>query len=246
MSIVDWLDFMEQQIEKVDADAIILPEYAWGRTPLREEDLEEIRERKFNCTLVAGTAVIDQEGKKTNRAIVITDEGKTVTVPKYSPMHHERERGIKGIFDPQIITTKGGLKLGVVICADLWHHSLVATYVNHGIDALMIPTMSVTLPGHGHYARTLWYSLSLTRSREFVLPIAVSDHPGGKNITTGFASAIVDPSKKSADLQSIEDFLDLPNEKGMAMATIDFDRIREYREYRIKEGLISQRLEEII
>ncbi len=246
LSLQHWLDLIETHIEEVETDVVVLPEYAWGRKPLGLDELHILEEREWKGTIIAGTAVIDDNGTRSNQAVVITNENRVVTIPKNSPMYHERERGIRGIYDPKVIIVDQGIKLGVMICADLWHHSLVNDYVDRGIDALMVPTMSVTLPQHGNYAKTLWHSLTVTRSREFVLPIVVSDHPGGEKTTTGFASAIADPSKKDPSLQSLKDFLNLPDENGIAMANVDFERIREYRNYRIKEGLISQSLEEII
>lgn len=243
----EWLDEVEETVREIGADVTVLPEYAWGRKPLTLKELEQmIKGRNWEGTVVAGTAVIDMADKKSNQAIVITEKGDLITIPKNSPMHHERAQGIIGMQDLKVVETKHGIKLGILICADLWHHSLVDAYLSIGIDMLAVPTMSVTLPNHEHYARMLWYSLAVTRSREFVLPIVVSDHPGTEKATTGFASAIVDPSVKNADIRTIEDFLELPDKTGVAKATIDFDKIREYRDYRIKEGLISQSLEEVV
>ncbi len=236
-----WGEYIGQSVGGIRADIIVLPEYAWGRDVISSKDLEDIVQSwDMEATIVAGTAVMQVEGIITNSAIVVTKSKETALFPKSSPMHHERERGVVGMEKPEAIEIQGGKRLGVLICADLWHHSLVSTYIKQGIDILAVPTMSITLPNHGNYAKILWYSLTLTRSREFVLPIVVSDHPGNEKVTTGFASAVADPSRKSDNLNTIEDFLVLPDEQGNIRATLDLERIREYREYRIKEGLIAQ------
>ncbi len=76
-----------------------------------------------------------------------------------------------------------GLRVGVLICADLWHPGLVKAIAD--ADVLCVPARTA-VPSDQHvlYARVLWHSLALTRAMEFGLPVVVSDWATGRHAAT--------------------------------------------------------------
>ncbi len=235
-----WIKKVISKVNEYGADISVLPEYAWGKKPIKIEEIKNILDTlPKHPPLVFGTGIIKENGKIHNMAIVVNTENEIQLIPKFSPMAHERERGIKGKENVKIFETQKGIRYGVVICADLWQYMTIKRLTSVGIDILIVPAMTVTLPNHEYYAKFQWYSLTLTRSREFVIPIVVSDHPGLENVTTGFASSIVDPSVKNEKIKRLEDFFVLPNRDGIVQGELDFDKIKNYREYRKREGMLN-------
>ncbi len=252
-SILDFMIYQSQLVydktKELNPDMIVFPEYSFGRDLLKSSDLENLINLYVepHPTLVLGTGVHQAKDKYRNTAIVLSKSNEIHLIQKSHLMSHERDKGLIAKdwnnLSQNIVEFSNGLKAGIVICADLWNSEFIGMLVAKGIDILLVPTMSVTLDNHDMYARYQWYSLALVRSREFVIPIVVSDQLSRPRVTTGFASCIVDPSVKNSKIKSLEDFLILPDKAGVAYGEIDLSKINEYRKYRQNEGLYKERLD---
>ena len=71
----------------------------------------------------------------------------------------------------------------------------------------------------------------------------VADHSPNnytQNITVGGITSITDPSIKTSEIKQIEDFLMLP-EGEFVVGTLDLNKIKDYREYRMVNDLFQGR-----
>lgn len=220
---------------------IVFPEYCWGDIPSKDveariDKIADVLMKKQQVVL--GSHPIYEDNIVTNSAIYLNGLGDRYFVPKMRVLQNERdEKNVQPGMNPGIIKVNG-LHILVLICADLWNAEfLIDTLQNGTIDLILVPSFTVVPPGFSEYARTQWYSLAITRSREFIVPLVVADHPKNTPIyDVGMATCIADPSIKHNNIKSYDDFLQLPNHD-IAMAEIDFDKIAEYREYRHQKGI---------
>ena len=232
----------------VHTEIIVLPEYAWGRSTLNIESiLERVRKWKNHPSLILGTGLYDQMGEIYNCAIVISRDNTLHLIPKKNPLKFEREQGkvMRGESKERLrgnVLILDKWKVGIIICADMWDHDLIKEIVAENIDLLICPAMTITQPGLRQYAKYQWYSLGITRSREFVIPICVVDNPTeSEKHETGRATFIVDPSKKTPDIQKQQDFLILPNEN-ILYGEINLNQIEKYKQYRIDQGMRAKKI----
>jgi predicted amidohydrolase len=239
----EYLDYIKNLLLQTEYPALtVLPEYAWGNYSTEDinQDISEIQRSLLDNQLVVfGTSFRNSTQGNYNSAIVVTK--KTINyVDKTRVLDHENShRGIRNGSNLQAFDFMG-LKIAIVICADLWDSDLLNQLINiKHADILLVPSMTVVANGHGNYAKVQWHSLAITRSREYLIPIAVADHhSNGKEYSVGGATCIANPARKSAEMQTSDDFLSLP-ENGKAIEIIDLNAVNVYREYRIQKGLFS-------
>ena len=156
-------------------------------------------------------------------------------------LSREKERGVLAGHNLGAITYKG-IKLGVVICADLWNAKLIEDLVvARKIDLLLIPSFTVVPTDYSKYAKQQWLSLGISRSREFIIPLVIADHgTHGKEYDVGKVSCIIDPSLKSAKMKTQEDFINtIPKNEDYISRIIDLNKIENYRKYRNELGIID-------
>jgi predicted amidohydrolase len=222
----------------------VFPEYCWGSTK-SSEIFEQVSIIKNAITskliLILGTTSIDNgNGIITNNALILTKNNPIQFIPKTHTLMGERMRS--NVIDGENtgVIEINGLRIGVLICADLWDGDLVKQLATtQRADLLAIPAFTTVPKGYSAYAKQQWYSLSISRSREFVIPILVADHAvNGEEYDVGSATNIADPSKKHDQMVHIKDFLDLPD-NATVVTKLDFDAIREYRKYRMQTGLLG-------
>lgn len=136
-----------------------------------------------------------------------------------------------------------GVNIAVVVCADLWNRKLLEKIIlGKDADLLLVPALTTVPKEHENYGKYLWYSLVITRSREFVIPIVVADHRylNHEKYDVGNTTMIVDPSVKKREIFSIEDFIEIPQQgKSNVIHILDLDKIDKYRQYRVEKGLLS-------
>ncbi len=232
----------EENINKLPS-IILFPEYCWGNLDqdiihsIILKTVEVIEQINFPILAVFGTAVIDNQ----NQAIVYNSINKKISyIPKVHALKYERENRevIPGTNNDSIEWMK--LKIITVICADLWDTKLLMRLMSFKPDILLVPAYTAVMPGLSDYAKIQWYSLAISRSREFIVPIIIADHPNKKDskYEVGNATCIVDPSLKNEKMHKLEDFLLLPI-NGIASGIIDTEKINEYREYRTDLGILS-------
>lgn len=139
-----------------------------------------------------------------------------------------------GIFELQ------GLRIGVLICSDLWFPELARELLDR-VDILCVPAKtSVPSAEFVHYARTIWLSLAMTRAVENVVPVVVSDwckqkHPTG--YTSG-ASSLNDPAGRPETIRLQRHLPD--GRAGVLVAELDLDAVDGIRKYRKATGLLPQ------
>ena len=183
-------------------------------------------------------AVKEDCGKIKNKSIILLNH-KIQFSPKELVL--SGERNIVGGKNIGAIIYNG-VRLGVLICADLWSARLVEELVIvQKIDLLLVPAFTVVPIKYGKYAKQQWLSLGISRSREFIVPIVIADHGvNGSDYDVGGVSCIIDPSKKSAQMSKQEDFVDLvANDEYYTCYTFDLDKIDNYRKYRNELGIIN-------
>ncbi len=221
----------------------VFPEYCWGLTPadLVLEQVEIISKNIPNdLILVIGSSGFELNRKITNNAIIVKKNKEVQFVPKTHTLLGEQKRSnvVSGV-NPGVIKISG-LNIGVLICADLWDADLVKKLVkNQNADILAIPAFTTVPRGYSLYSRRQWLSLSLTRSREFTIPIIIADHgENGIDYDVGKATNIADPSKKDPKMSKTMDFLEFPVGDSV-IHTLNFKLIKQYRDYRISTGLFN-------
>lgn len=133
-----------------------------------------------------------------------------------------------------------GLRVAVLICADLWYPEL-ARELRSRADLLCVPAKS-TVPSleFVDYARTLWWSMAMTRSVENVLPVVVSDwceraHDVGH---TSGAASVNDPAGRP-DVSRLQQRIGSGG-AGALVARIDLDAVAGIRQYRRAVGLLDR------
>jgi len=140
-----------------------------------------------------------------------------------------------GVFDLD------GLRVGVLICADLWYPEL-ARELGGRVDVLCVPAKTtVSSADFVPYARTLWWSMAMTRAVENALPVLVSDwceRAHGTYVTAG-ASSLNDPAGRP-DVNRLQRRMDR-GQSGVLVGQIDLDAVAQIRQYRQAVGLLDRR-----
>jgi predicted amidohydrolase len=251
---------VEKHVAAEPADLLVLPEVFNGvhcgddpaAGPLARQFLSTLA-RACRLNVIGGS--IDYQHKdvcRRNTCFVVDREGREVgryhKRVLFGPEQADRTAGDEaGVFEID------GLRVAVMICADLWNPLLPRELVD-GADLLCVATKT-TVPSGAHidYARRLWWNLALTRAMENGLPLVVSDWAEGRHETIGVAegtrtrsihytsggASITDPGKRPQfdALQVV-----LPRgEPGILAATFDLDAAAQFREYRRGVGLLPMR-----
>ena len=231
---------------QLNQNLIIFPEYCWGSTPINQQQLVLwLRTLSNHPNLVLGSGVVDDNNGKYNVIVVVDRENNIYLIPKKFPLKHEQSHGIKiptgaePMFSPNVIELDE-VTVGFLVCADLWRADFVKGIVQRGVDIIVCPAMTSTDLGYANYAKFQWYALAIARSREFVVPIVVVDNPiEVDNQITGKATFSCDPSIKTKDMNTITDFLSLPDKDRTLNSEFDFNLIEQYRQYRVAQNLIA-------
>ncbi|MCS7082953.1 MAG: carbon-nitrogen hydrolase family protein [Bacteroidota bacterium] len=223
---------------------VVLPEY-WSAAsaPALWTESEELRllrgwARRLQIYLVGGSVLVrDEAGCLRNRAMVLDPEGALLGFyDKRCLLTHERRRGVEPGGGPMRLSV-GDWRLSVVICADLWHPSLVPAEV----DLLLVPAATVVLDRRRRaYARRLWRALGLVRAQERLCVLASSDWAcswDGRRGTAG-ASLIADPSEGLGPVRwrALERSLS-GGRPGWLCKRLDRQRLEAFRAYRRERGL---------
>ena len=242
LSFSRYCDILEDKIN-IRSDFNILPEYCWGKSSLADilKFINILRDRRLKTNIIFGTFPfqLPNNKQKTNNAIILTKTNSIEYVQKTHVLFEEsKSHGITGGINNNVFTFSD-INFGVVICADLWNSQLIKNLiVNKKIQLLFVPAFTVVPKGYSNYAKYQWYSLSIARSREFVLPIIIADHKlNTEKYDVGNATSIADPSVKHESIKKQTDFLVLPDEHGIINYKMDLEKINEYRQYRKSQGL---------
>lgn len=233
------------------ADLIVLPEVFDGSTPSADAEHDDaVAESCWTFVsdlaaearaIVVGGSVVRRspDGGLRNVCMVADRQGRLAgDYAKRKLFATERDSRIPGQA-PGIVAVDG-VRIGVLICADLWFPEL-ARELSGRVDILCVPAKTI-VPASEHvaYAQALWRAMALTRSAENVMPVVVSDWCRAEHdigMTAG-AATINDPSARP-DVDRIQVGLD-DGRAGSLWAEVDLDAIGEIRQYRQAMGLLTR------
>jgi predicted amidohydrolase len=244
-------EFTQQNLPTI----ITLPEYALGNVKKNrnhKDDTDYIKEliskftKKYNVNLIGGSfAYKDTNGYK-NRSLVWNNRGNNVaSYDKKHLFNFEKKANFLPGTQAGLVQVQNDLKLKVLICSDLWFPEEVRLHLNDDINFVIVPAMSV-VPEHNKipYGRWLWHSLAITRARENVTPVIVSDWAvqnvkEGSTWTCG-ASSIIDPSVRWTNNEEYKQAFNHfdHGQVGILSSIIDLEKINEYKKYRKNVGLL--------
>lgn len=201
------------KINNLSSDTLfyVLPEYCWRLSKLEEvmTTIEYISNLRPEIFLVLGTYEINNN----NAAIIIYNNNITY-VPKTKILNDETRRGLQSGINPGIFEFNN-LKIGVIVCADLWDTlSVYDLCVKQKADILLIPAWTNTTKGNRSIAKQTWYYLVRTISTQYQVIIAVADHMNNfNNYDVGNATIICSPYERDKSFPEndpiISDELDL-------------------------------------
>ena len=233
-------------------DLVVLPEAVDGSVPdvdrddPQDTDVCDAREFVADLARATGAHVIggsvvrrDDHGRITNTCFVADRAGRIVgEYAKRKLFATEADRRTPGrtpgVFD------LGDLRVGVLICSDLWHPELARELAGR-VDVLCVPAKTTVASSEFvAYARTLWWSMAMTRSVENVLPLVVADwceqaHP---TVYTSGGSSVNDPSGRP-DVDRLQHRLET-GRPGHLVCQIDLDAVAQIRQYREAVGLLTR------
>jgi len=248
---------LEQHVAAAPADLLVLPEVFNG-VPCDYDPLAGPLARRFLATLARACRVAivggsidyqDDDGTRRNTCFVVDADGNEVGA------YHKRvlfgpEQGGRRAGETAGIFELAGVRVAVLICADLWDPSLARELIDR-VDLLCVPAKTtVASESHISYARELWWNLALTRAMETGLPVVVGDWATARHEAhaaidgvrthavhyTSGGSSIVDPGRRP-DFDQLQMRLP-PKDAGLLAATLDLDAVARFREHRRAVGLL--------
>jgi predicted amidohydrolase len=255
------LHLLRQVLEKTlaagPADLVVLPE-VFNAVPCDYDPAAGAQARAFLSTLaracrvaVVGGSIdfLHDDGQRRNSCFVVDHQGREIGA--YSKrLLFAGEQGRRTAGSAPGVFELAGLRVGVLICADLWEPAHMRELVGR-VDLVCVPAKTtVESDGHTEYARRLWWSLALTRAAETGLPVAVSDWAAmrheavaaadGTRIRTvhytSGAASVVDPGRRPR-IDQLQMTL-ARGQEGALAATIDLEAVARYREHRRSVGLL--------
>lgn len=249
---------VERLVAEANVDLVVLPEAFAGMPPEYDGGAAGQSARQFLQTLaracrvnvVGGTVEHrDEQGRIFNSCLCVDSTGELIG--QYAKrVLFAREPQTRTGGDWPGVFELAGVRVGVLICADLWFPELARELCGQ-VDLLAVPAKTaVPSDQYVAYARALWHNLALTRAMENGWPVVVSDWAAGRDESqyvvdgtkvrevkyTAGAATIVDPAGRP-DMARIQKTL-AGGEPGVVVATIDLDAVGEYRTYRRSVGLL--------
>lgn len=241
---------LEAAAGKNSPDLTVLPENFpfWGSRLGKSGDYQSVLDflsrlaKDFSMNLIGGSLhhIDPDSGDYHNTCHVFNRGGETVGIyRKRKLFDREIKFGVVPGTEPAVFNLEGW-RVAVQICADLWYPEL-ARGIQGEFDILAVPAQSVVRnEDYQEYGRKLWHNLALTRAQENAVVTIVADHPAlpRKPYCSGGFS-ICDPSVsvESADMEAIQ-LRDDDGAPGMLTTTIDRERLRQFRRYRIERGML--------
>lgn len=249
---------IEARVQSAPVDVVVLPE-VFNAVPSDYDPDAGPMARQFLRTLAraCGVAVVGgsidyahEDGRRRNTCFVVDADGNELGAYHkrvlFSAEQVERTAGdASGVFEV------AGVRVGVLICADLWDADRARELVDRADLLCVAAKTTVPTENHVEYARRLWWNLALIRAMETGLPVVVSDWSEARHESTALAdgkkvksvhftsggASIVDPGQRP-DIDHLQQTLPA-GQAGMLEAIIDLDAVAAFREYRRSVGLLS-------
>lgn len=208
-----------------EAEILLFPEY-FSYSRISPEVLDETlgfleRVSSEFGVVVAGNAVVDEYGYR-NRCFLFNNGEMVGFQDKIHPTRVERELGIKSGDKLRVFDVRG-VKLSILVCADILYPELCRVAGLKGSDVVLNPVVSFRrseLPGD-----RFRYCLYFTRSFDNAYAIVKAGGVG----RTFTGSEAVGRSLIATFDGILAKFSDEQGEEAV-VAEVDLDRIREYRE----------------
>ena len=240
------------QDQTTDFIFITLPEYAFGnRKYYSEEKLFKLKSelasftQQHECYLITGSYAHPQDNTWFNRSLIFDPHGTNqYYYDKTHPFNFEKKNGVSPGLNRNVFTINN-LKVKLLICSDLWFPEEIRSLQDEKIDLILVPAMAVVRnQSLVNYGQTLWHSLALTRSKENVIPLVVSDwaiQPVRDSYTCG-ASCIIDPSVRWQNaIEEPKSFNKFTTKtEGALVSIISRNAVLEYQAYRREVGLLPE------
>jgi len=145
-------DDYHKLLEEYPPDILALPEYYFVRpdeknvidSTVRHDDIKaEIRNisEQYNCLLIGGTVVVDEKGKLYNRSYLCNNGSFLGHFDKIHPYDNGGRGQIQPGHDYKVFDYDG-LKIGVLICADVLYPNSFRNIRGLRPDLIFIPTTS--------------------------------------------------------------------------------------------------------
>ncbi len=240
-------------------NCIVLPEYIFGTLQDwkdKEKQSEEQSARIINAiselckqhsvAIVAGSIPHKTFGDQwRNRSYIFAADGNLIGFyDKQRPFRSEKFMGLDpGKHTP--IFELPQLRLGVLICADLWFPEIIYE-IRGKVDFIAVPTMTTVLnSNHIDYGRWNWQSLVAVRAKEYTVPIVSADHAEWEYVSGVFtcgASCIADSSHRfSSDEGPYKQTLKVAQQttQTTVVSTISRKAVKAYQGYRKDVGLLE-------
>jgi len=256
-NMIQLRETIEGLVAEEPLDLVVLPETfdGWHAPPPDADRSSEARQflrnvaRACRVNIVGGSVDRPVPGDRSRNTCLIVDRSgeEAGHYDKRVLFSQETERRSPG--EHSGIFEVDGMRIGVLICADLWRPELARELVG-SVDLLCVPAKSAVLSDrHTAYARTLWENLALTRALENGLVVAVSDWAAGRHEEVFLAdghetrrtfftcggSSVCDPGHRP----NIELIQRRPvTDSGLVRVTVDLGALAEYRKYRRAVGLL--------
>ncbi len=248
----------DRLVAEAPLDLLVLPEVFDGILKVDRSAEQAEQSRQFLSTLARACRVnviggsigyVDGAGLRYNSCFLVDRTGREVArYDKRVLFSREADRRIAGT-DSGIVELDG-LRIGVLICADLWWPEPARAMLDR-VDVLCVPAKTtVATEPHTTYARAVWHNLALVRAMENGVAVVVSDwslarhdhqrttdgvRTAGTHYTSG-ASTICDPGHRP-ELERMQRTLHT-GVAGVLRADIDLQRLIDYRAYRRSVGLL--------
>ncbi len=248
----------ERVVREQGTDLLVLPEVFNGQPCDYDGGVAARQARQFLATLARACRVnvvggsIDyphEDGTRRNTCFVLDRDGRELgRYDKRILFGREQDTHTGG--DGPGVFTCDGVRVGVLICGDLWDPALARELCGRA-DLLCVPAKTaVPTESHIAYARGLWWNLALTRAMENALAVVVSDWPERRHESkrlvdgallrdthfTAGGGSICDPSGRP-DLAKIQQTIPR-GVAGVLTAAIDLGAVERFREYRQSAGLL--------
>ena len=196
--------------------------------------------RSHRINLVAGSVERWEPttGGRLNTAVVYDRQGNELgRYDKRRLFGFERRRNVSP-GRSSLTLEVDGVRLGVLICSDLWHPELSRQLAGQA-TLLCVPAQTTIRPeSDPAYARMLWHTLAMTRAQENVMAVVVSDQAASSHapFRCGGVSSITDPGAQPV-LSEIQQVV-TDGGAGYLLARLDMARLARFRSYRQENGLL--------
>jgi predicted amidohydrolase len=170
-----------------DTTVVVLPE-SWVGLPPGDPGFDHEQAVTFLKTLarsasvhvVGGALPMPGDGGRFHNRVHVVDPGGDLVGEYDKRILFGREQDTHVAGRNAGVFEIAGLRIGVLVCADMWRSELVGELAH--TDAVFVCARTgVPSDAQVQYARTLWASLALTRAMEHGVPVAVSDWPNGRH-----------------------------------------------------------------